>query len=290
MSVLRDDILQLMRHPDYRVTITRIGKSRFQSNYKFEKDCHSEREINVVLSGCCIMELQHEYVPLKEGDCIIIRPYELHSCMVDMSKNCTIIQLKYTVTIPAELENRIPAFSTEQPYYKVASCDEVGNILEHLIRNSRMNYEERSVVTDFILAQLYAQLSKEIRHYSGTLKEDASGVEKDILDYINLHYDEDLNLEHMAKKYHVSSRYIRKFFEKNVGMNCMQYITLLRIGKAKGMLGSTERNITEIAMEVGFHSSQYFSRVFRNYVGMTAGEYRANRQGVMVEEDEYEEL
>ncbi len=70
----------------------------------------------------------------------------------------------------------------------------------------------------------------------------------------------------------------------------MQYITLLRIGKAKEMLWNTDKSITEIAMSIGFNSSQYFSRVFKNYVGVTPGEYRDSWRPRIVEEDDYEEI
>ncbi len=206
MDQMKGDILQLLSHPEYKVKITRVGKSRFQSNYKFEKDQHGEREINVVLNGCCVMEIHNEYVPLKEGDCIIIRPYELHSCMVDMSKNCSIIQLKYIVTIPKNFENKILAFHIEQPYYKVASCEIIGNILENLARNYRREYETCTTVNDFILAQLYVELSRKIEKYNCSIKEETQGIVEKIIEYINYHFEEEINLEKVASIYHVSSR------------------------------------------------------------------------------------
>ena len=88
----------------------------------------------------------------------------------------------------------------------------------------------------------------------------------------------------LAKKYGVSSRYIRKCFQQETGMSCQKYICTLRIGKAKERLWFTSKSATEIAHETGFGSSQYFCRVFQQYTEMTPLEYRNLWRGQKAEE------
>ena len=57
-------------------------------------------------------------------------------------------------------------------------------------------------------------------------------------------------------------------------MSCTDYITMLRMEKAKQMLWRTKKSITEIAFAVGYSSSQYFGNVFRRFAGISPGEFR----------------
>ena len=54
------------------------------------------------------------------------------------------------------------------------------------------------------------------------------------------------------------------------------------------MLWNTERSITDIAMAMGYSSSQYFSNVFKEYTGMSPGKFRGSWRGVIAEERIYE--
>jgi len=59
---------------------------------------------------------------------------------------------------------------------------------------------------------------------------------------------------------------------------------MLRIAKAKELLWNSSKSITDIAMQTGFSSSQYFSRVFRKYAGMTPADYREMWRGKIADE------
>lgn len=54
----------------------------------------------------------------------------------------------------------------------------------------------------------------------------------------------------------------------------IQYVTRRRIGDAQNLLLSTDKTITDIAMECGYNNSNYFQVVFNNFVGMPPGKYR----------------
>lgn len=96
------------------------------------------------------------------------------------------------------------------------------------------------------------------------------------------------NIEQLAEEFGISSRSIRKYFETALGMSCTEYITMLRMEKAKEMLWNTRKNITDIAVDVGYSSSQYFSNVFSAYTGMSPGKFRNSWRGIIAEEKLYE--
>ena len=67
-------------------------------------------------------------------------------------------------------------------------------------------------------------------------------------------------------------------YAQETGLTFTQYLTALRIGKAKELLEATEMRSSQIAQEVGYNDSHYFSYLFKKTTGMTPSEYRrANR-------------
>ena len=96
-----------------------------------------------------------------------------------------------------------------------------------------------------------------------------------ILRYFQEHYNESVKIEKLAEEWGISSRYVRKCFAEQIGMSCTDYITVLRMNKAKELLWETSKNITDIAMEIGYGTPQYFCRVFREEIGISPSEYRS---------------
>jgi AraC-like DNA-binding protein len=72
----------------------------------------------------------------------------------------------------------------------------------------------------------------------------------------------------------MSSDYLTYSFRREVGMTPIAYLNRYRINQAKSLLEETDKNVTEIAMLVGFFDSGYFSRVFRRQVGVSPDAYR----------------
>ncbi|MFN2243397.1 MAG: helix-turn-helix transcriptional regulator, partial [Anaerolineae bacterium] len=63
-------------------------------------------------------------------------------------------------------------------------------------------------------------------------------------------------------------------FRKELGVTPIAYLNRYRVHQAKQLLSDTSKSITEIALEVGFSDSGYFSRVFRREVGLSPEAYR----------------
>lgn len=93
--------------------------------------------------------------------------------------------------------------------------------------------------------------------------------------YIFEHQSEDLSLGQVAKAVNASSFYFCKLFRKSTGINFIDYLSQLRIEKAKNLLLNPNCLISEIAFEVGFQSLTHFNRVFKRMVGLSPSKYRA---------------
>lgn len=95
-----------------------------------------------------------------------------------------------------------------------------------------------------------------------------------ILDYIDQNISQNLKLEDVADQVYLSPAYLGILFKKETGENFTSYVTKLRLTKAKELLMDVRLNISEIAVLVGYKNSRYFSRIFKENIGITPKEYR----------------
>ncbi len=94
-------------------------------------------------------------------------------------------------------------------------------------------------------------------------------------EYIKMNQAEDLSLGQVAKAVNTSTFYFCKMFKKATGLNFTEYLSRVRVEKAKNLLLNPNLRVSEIAYEVGFQSLTHFNRVFKRIVGRSPSEYRA---------------
>ena len=92
--------------------------------------------------------------------------------------------------------------------------------------------------------------------------------------YIDKHYNENITVETIAKKLHLSPDYLSKLFKKSLEKPLQTYIILHKIESAKTLLTTTDYSVSEISAMVGYPNSQYFSQVFKKYTTYTPTIYR----------------
>lgn len=93
------------------------------------------------------------------------------------------------------------------------------------------------------------------------------------VDYIQRNYRESITLTDLSSHTHLSSPYISRSFRKYLGISFTEYLTQVRLFHVTALLRS-ERTITEIAYESGFSSSSAMIDAFKQYNGITPGQYR----------------
>ena len=84
----------------------------------------------------------------------------------------------------------------------------------------------------------------------------------------------EINLEGLAAENNIGYSYFRKMFKEYTGISPRQYHLELKIMRAKELLLTTDLNIKQICFELGFESSHYFSRFFKQKVGVSPSELR----------------
>lgn len=102
---------------------------------------------------------------------------------------------------------------------------------------------------------------------------------KTAVDFIDSHYmEEDMSLNKAATAANVSANHFSALFSQNMGQTFIEYLTNLRMNKAKEYLRCTSMRSSEIAGEIGYKDAHYFSYLFKKTQGMTPSDYRKARE------------
>jgi AraC-like DNA-binding protein len=106
------------------------------------------------------------------------------------------------------------------------------------------------------------------------LSEQAQHLVRQAIAYIHQHYADPISRVDLARHVALSEDYLTACFRKELGVTPITYINRFRVNRAQKLLVDTAKSITEIARDVGFSDSGYFSRVFRREVGQSPTDYR----------------
>lgn len=136
--------------------------------------------------------------------------------------------------------------------------------------------EARTVSQHLVLNGLLKELFSEMVAEKNENLEDVSSAEypDQIKAYIDRHYNEHLQIQHIADYLHLNPRYLTAIFKKKFRQTPKQYLTGLRIEKAKILLADTEFPLQVIANAVGLENPFSFSRLFKEMTGFSPSQYR----------------
>jgi len=92
-------------------------------------------------------------------------------------------------------------------------------------------------------------------------------------EYLEAHYTEEISLEDVAEYVNISPQYFSKLIKKHTGFNFIDWLSMLRVNKAKELLTNSNLTVKEVCYMVGYKDPNYFSRIFKKKIGLTPSEY-----------------
>ena len=150
---------------------------------------------------------------------------------------------------------------------------------------------EREMLGNWTMGQLYGDvlgmalslaLVKNYSHSNIALPSAKGGLTparlKRVLGYMNDHCHKDVRLSELAEVAQTSLYHFSRLFHESMGMPPHQYLTQMRIEKAKALLRVPRSSIAKIAIATGFANSSHFGKTFRRVVGVTPSEYKASSE------------
>ena len=118
------------------------------------------------------------------------------------------------------------------------------------------------------------KITQACRNITTKREEQTSGLICKAKLFIEENYNKDISLDDVSRIVDISPYYFSKLFKEETGENFIEYLTNLRIEKAKDLLMHSGMNIKNICADTGYSDPNYFSRIFKKQVGVTPTEYR----------------
>ena len=107
-------------------------------------------------------------------------------------------------------------------------------------------------------------------------KNSSRGILQELEREVRENYAENLTLRELSQKYFLNSSYLGQIFRKKYGQSFKDYLCTYRIGVAAKQLLQTDKKISQIAEDVGYHDTDYFISKFIEQMGCTPAKYRRN--------------
>lgn len=125
--------------------------------------------------------------------------------------------------------------------------------------------------------ELLRKLSDEGKQEENEQTAEYSPAVKEMVSVIEENYGMRLGLDGFSDRFRLTPEYLSNLFAKETGMTFSNYLKKVRMEKAKELILNTDMKIYEVAYSVGYPDQKYFSKVFKEYTGVSAKQYAMDR-------------
>ena len=132
-----------------------------------------------------------------------------------------------------------------------------------------INHSTTLVEAYFHFGQFYNELTDEL-----TATNQAHDHLTQLLAYIDDHYSEPLSLTDLSAHFHFNPSYLSSYFSQHLNKGFSDYLTDVRIAKAKELLDNPDLSIADVGSMVGYHDHSYFCKVFKKKTKVSPSRYR----------------
>jgi len=244
---------------------------------------HFYYEMMICLDQACDVLLGRWHYRAEPLDIICIKPSLLHRTNYLNCESANRIVIQFSLdelpkTLLEEYGSLLSLFDRDIPIYRFSreSLAELFAPLNDLFRVHQAKGGPSALYThtkftEFLLILNHIQGENT---YFSPAPVATTNRTHEITEYILNHYMEDLTLENLSERFHISPYYLSHLVKSETGFTLTSNIQLTRIRNAQKMLIFTDLRIAEIAEKCGFNSFSQFNRTFMKYLGVSPSQYR----------------
>lgn len=245
---------------------------------------HDELEIIYVKSGFLTVNISGENYIGKPGDAFVVSPGNLHfmgSQTGTVDYFTFLFPLKYIAFRSDDMldDKLIEPLNSGHLMISPEIKDTVKEQCEQLARvyAAEIDKSESKITSQIRKKIILLQFIHELWKKGFIVENDTTGrntVEKEMVSYIQQNYMGKILLREFGEQFHLSEKYISRYFKEHFHITLSQYVTYLRLEHAKQMLQETDISVTEVAMQSGYQNISYFIRSFKKTYGVSPLKYR----------------
>ena len=248
---------------------------------------HEELEIIYVKNGILHLTIGGQDYTGTAGSIFLVNPRELH-----LMGSSDLSVAYYTLLFPLEFISFQTMDELETTLFQPLRSGLL--LFAHAITDAELARELRILLDKIITVNQEASPSRQLETrillleflqqivlYGSLITPAASGsqadMQKELLAYIENRYTNKITLRELAEHFHLSEKYISRYFKEHFYLTFSNYVNHLRMTHAKKLLETTELSITEVALDSGFPSVSHFIRSFKSSYGCSPLKYRKTR-------------
>ena len=245
---------------------------------------HDELEIIYVKSGFLTVNISGENYIGKPGDAFVVSPGNLHfmgSQTGTVDYFTFLFPLKYIAFRSDDMldDKLIEPLNSGHLMISPEIKDTVKEQCEQLagVYAAEIDESESKITGQIKKKIILLQFIHELWKKGFIVENDTTGrntVEKEMVSYIQQNYTGKILLREFGEQFHLSEKYISRYFKDHFHITLSQYVTYLRLEHAKQMLQETDISVTEVAMQSGYQNISYFIRSFKKTYGVSPLKYR----------------
>jgi AraC-like DNA-binding protein len=283
---LPESLQTFRRFDDFQIFI-----NRNEGDWHMPFEWHEPLEIFYVMSGRGKYYIEDKVYIFEPGDLFVISNHELHRSQLIENEAFEVLVLMFDprLTNILQLEDgfhplsifyeRSEDFSHQWKVppnmtAKLTMCFDL--MLEEYARTDGFSLRMVGSLLQWLLVELNRAYTNNRRYnwlesWKGIRFKE---VTNQAMEYINTYYREDIHLKLIADHLCVNPSYLSREFKKNIGFTVMEFISYKRIWQAKELLLNTDKQVTEIAFQVGYNNVTHFHWAFKKFIGVSPNKYR----------------
>lgn len=247
---------------------------------------HDEFEIIYVRSGFLTVSISGESYIGKTGEAFVVSPGNLHlmgSQTGTVDYYTFLFPLKYISFRTDDMldEKLLEPLNSGHLMICPRVKDTAKELCEQLIKiyEAKKDESESKITTQVRTKIILLQFILEMWKKGFVIENDTSGrntVEKEMVSYIQQNFTGKISLREFGEQFHLSEKYISRYFKEHFHITLSQYVTYLRLEHAKQLLQDTDIPVTDVAMQSGYQNVSYFIRSFQKAYAVSPLKYRKN--------------
>lgn len=253
------------------------------SFYNMEYHWHTEIELIKILKGEFPIKLNGNLIIAKENDILFISPEILHggtpkNCIYEcivcdanmLIKNNSICNIFLKDILNSKISINFDIYKNKDINYYL-------NKIFSAIKEKNIGYE--FLIQGYLYITFGIIIEKKLYSENNILNKSQEKINqlKNVLEYIELEYQNTITLEDLSEKMNLNPKYFTKIFKQMTGKTPIKYLNEYRIKIACDMLLLTNLSITEICIQCGFNDVSYFIKFFKKEKNISPKKFRTNK-------------
>lgn len=230
-------------------------------SWKLGEHKHDFFQILYFYNGNVTTNIQEQSVKISLYDAILYPKNVYHKLKPDFTKHQESMCINFIIDKP-DLLNEV--VHVKDSHGKIGMFFE--NIQEEYNKELPYSDELINYYTKMILYHIFREVEfkKNSKHQHMNL----------IINYIKHNYKKEIRISELCSVGNISEGHLIRTFKKEMNMPPIQYVNKLRIEEAKHLLITTDLLVKEVSYMIGFHNEKYFSKIFKNVVGIGAKDFK----------------